>query len=46
MRNFVSPEDWRLPFFFVALQGCTPAAPLAGRLARLAGFNMRETGRA
>jgi hypothetical protein len=46
MRNFVSPEDWRLPFFFVALLGCTPAAPLAGRLARLAGFNMRETGRA
>jgi len=46
MRNFVSPEDWRLPFFFVALLGCTPAAPLAGRLARLAGFNLRETGRA
>jgi glycosyltransferase involved in cell wall biosynthesis len=43
MRSFVSLGDWRLPFFFVALLGATPAAAWAGRLARLTGLNLRET---
>jgi len=45
VRTFVSPADWRLPFFFVALLASTPAAAWAGRLARLTGLDLRESSR-
>jgi glycosyltransferase involved in cell wall biosynthesis len=45
VRNFVSPRDWRLPFFAVALLACTPLAKWAGGLARLTKLSLRETGR-
>ena len=34
--RFVSPEDWRLPYFFTAIAGCTPLGGWAGWLARAA----------
>jgi hypothetical protein len=34
--RFISPEDWRLPYFFTAMMGCTPLGGWAGRLARAA----------
>jgi glycosyltransferase involved in cell wall biosynthesis len=44
-RQFVSPGDWRLPFFLPGLVGCTPLGPIAGRTflaaARLAGRGPR-----
>ncbi len=33
-KRFVSPEDWRLPFFAQGLVGCSPVAGLLGRAAR------------
>jgi hypothetical protein len=36
VRRFVSPEDWRLPYFFTAMAGCTPLGGWAGWLARTA----------
>ena len=43
MRTFVSPGDWRLPYFFFALVGCTPAASGWVRRHRLARLNLRAT---
>lgn len=43
MRRFVTPGDWRLPWFFMALLGCTPAAKWAGAIARTARLNLRAT---
>jgi hypothetical protein len=37
VRRFVSPEDWRLPYFFTAIIGCTPLGGWAGWLARATG---------
>jgi glycosyltransferase involved in cell wall biosynthesis len=42
MRRFVAPSDWRLPWFFVALVGCTPVAKWLGALARLARVDLRQ----
>jgi glycosyltransferase involved in cell wall biosynthesis len=36
VRRFVSPQDWRLPYFFTAMAGCTPLGGWAGWLARAA----------
>jgi hypothetical protein len=41
MRTFVRPGDWRLPYFFFALVGCTPAAKWLGAAARMARLNLR-----
>jgi Glycosyl transferase family 2 len=43
MRTFVRPGDWRLPYFFFALLGCTPAAKWLGAVARMARLNLRAT---
>ncbi len=43
MREFVTRSDWRLPWFFAGLIGCTPAAKWVGVMARLAGVNLRAT---
>ncbi len=43
VREFVSPGDWRLPFFPLALVGCTPAAKWLGYAARAARLNLRES---
>jgi glycosyltransferase involved in cell wall biosynthesis len=43
VRTFVRPADWRLPYFFFALVGCTPAAKWLGALARAARLNLRAT---
>jgi len=43
VRRFVCVSDWRLPWFFVALASCTPAAKWLGSLARLARLNLRES---
>jgi glycosyltransferase involved in cell wall biosynthesis len=43
MRPFVRPGDWRLPYFFTALLGCTPAAKWFGVVAQVAGLNLRAT---
>jgi GT2 family glycosyltransferase len=43
VRSFVRPSDWRLPWFFVGLLGCTPLAKWAGAAARLAGWNLRQS---
>jgi hypothetical protein len=43
MHEFVSPRDWRLPWFSTALAGCTPAAKWMGAAARLARVNLRES---
>jgi len=43
VRGFVSPRDWRVPFFPLALVGCTPAARWLGYAARRAGINLRES---
>lgn len=40
VKRFVSVEDWRLPYFFTAMAGCTPFGGWAGKLAR-AGGRMR-----
>jgi glycosyltransferase involved in cell wall biosynthesis len=36
-KKFVSPKDWRLPWFAVGLAGCTPFSGWAGGIARAAG---------
>jgi hypothetical protein len=36
-RRFVSPADWRLPWFAIGLASCTPLTGWAGGLARAAG---------
>jgi glycosyltransferase involved in cell wall biosynthesis len=36
-RRFVSPKDWRLPWFAIGLAGCTPLSGWAGGIARAAG---------
>jgi glycosyltransferase involved in cell wall biosynthesis len=41
MHEFVSAGDWRAPFFFPALAGCTPAGKWLGALARTAKVNLR-----
>jgi hypothetical protein len=41
MRSFVGPGDWRLPYFFFALLGCTPVAKWLGAFARMARLNLR-----
>jgi hypothetical protein len=43
MRTFVRPADWRLPYFFFALLGCTPAGKWLGAVARMARLNLRAT---
>lgn len=43
VRKFVSPGDWRVPFFPLALVGCTPAAKWLGYAARAAKLNLRES---
>lgn len=43
VREFVSPGDWRVPFFPLALVGCTPAAKWLGYAARIAKVNLRES---
>lgn len=43
VREFVSPGDWRLPFFPLALVGCTPAAKWLGYAARITKVNLRES---
>jgi glycosyltransferase involved in cell wall biosynthesis len=43
MRTFVRPGDWRLPYFFFALVGCTPAGKWLGALTRMARLNLRAT---
>jgi hypothetical protein len=43
LRAFVSPADWRLPFFPLALLGCTPIAKWLGSVARAARVNLRES---
>lgn len=43
VRRFVRPSDWRLPWFFAALLGCTPAARWLGAMARLARVDLRAT---
>lgn len=43
VREFVSPRDWRVPFFPLALVGCTPAAKWLGYAARAAKLNLRES---
>jgi hypothetical protein len=35
--KFVSPKDWRLPWFAIGLAGCTPLSGWAGGIARAAG---------
>jgi hypothetical protein len=41
VREFVSVGDWRVPFFCLALVGCTPAAKWLGQAARAAKLNLR-----
>jgi glycosyltransferase involved in cell wall biosynthesis len=36
-RRFVSPKDWRLPWFAIGLASCTPLSGWAGGIARAAG---------
>jgi GT2 family glycosyltransferase len=43
MREFVQLSDWRLPWFFTALAGCTPAAKWLGAVARLTKLKLRES---
>lgn len=43
VREFVSPGDWRVPFFPLALVGCTPLARWLGHAARAARLNLRES---
>lgn len=43
MRTFVGPGDWRLPYFFFAVCGCTPLAKWLGAIARMARVNLRAT---
>jgi glycosyltransferase involved in cell wall biosynthesis len=43
VREFVTPRDWRVPFFPLALVGCTPAAKWLGYAARAAGVNLRDS---
>lgn len=43
VRSFVTPADWRLPWFFPALVGCTPVAKWLGSAARFMGLNLRAT---
>ncbi len=43
VREFVSPGDWRVPFFPLALVGCTPVAKWLGYAARAAKLNLRES---
>jgi glycosyltransferase involved in cell wall biosynthesis len=43
VREFVSAGDWRVPFFPLALVGCTPAAKWLGYAARAAKLNLRES---
>jgi GT2 family glycosyltransferase len=43
VRGFVRPSDWRLPWFFAGLLGCTPLAKWAGAAARLAKWNLRQS---
>jgi glycosyltransferase involved in cell wall biosynthesis len=37
VEKFVSAKDWRLPWFAIALAGCTPLGGWAGRIARATG---------
>jgi glycosyltransferase involved in cell wall biosynthesis len=41
VRKFLSWSDWRMPWFFVALISCTPAAKWLGALTRLARIDLR-----
>jgi len=43
VRNFVRLSDWRLPWFFAGLLGCTPLAKWAGAAARWLGWNLRQS---
>jgi hypothetical protein len=43
VREFVSARDWRVPFFPLAMVGCTPAARWLGSVARATGMNLRVT---
>jgi hypothetical protein len=43
MHTFVQLRDWRMPYFFFGLVGCTPAAKWLGALARRARLNLRAT---
>lgn len=43
LRRFVSPKDWRLPWFTTGLASCTPLTGWAGGIARAAGH--RKDGR-
>jgi len=43
VREFVSPGDWGVPFFPLALVGCTPAAKWLGYAARATKLNLRES---
>jgi Glycosyl transferase family 2 len=43
MHTFVRMRDWRMPYFFFAVLGCTPAAKWLGALARMAHLNLRAT---
>jgi hypothetical protein len=43
MHSFVRWRDWRMPYFFLGLVGCTPAAKWLGALARAAHLNLRAT---
>jgi glycosyltransferase involved in cell wall biosynthesis len=43
VREFVSASDWRVPFFPLAMVGCTPVAKWLGYAARATGVNLRET---
>jgi glycosyltransferase involved in cell wall biosynthesis len=42
IRRFVSPRDWRLPYFAIGLASCTPLSGWAGRIARAAGHRRRN----
>ena len=44
MRRFVTPADWSLPFFPLAIVGCTPLAKWLGYAARAAKLNLRASG--
>jgi len=41
--QFVRVEDWRLPWFFAALVGCTPLAKWMGAVVRMMKLNLRES---
>ncbi|HYU77777.1 MAG TPA: glycosyltransferase family A protein [Vicinamibacterales bacterium] len=42
VRRFVAPADWHLPWFFVALISCTPAAKWLAAVVRISGINLRQ----